>query len=100
MVTAETITDEQIRELRSETARHDPDHEATTTYDAALMAPMGSLRRAQARARCAEILMARCHGRDHHGHAQVTCNGDCCASCGGPIDPDGECRCQSGGVGR
>lgn len=60
MLTASTITDEQIRALRR--------HLGSETYggssadaadcEVALCAPMESLRRARARARCAEILNA------------------------------------------
>ena len=60
-LTADTITDEQIRTLRA--------HLGSETYagssndaadcEVAIAAPFGSLRRVQARARCAEILNAR-----------------------------------------
>jgi hypothetical protein len=57
MLTAGTITDEQIRVLRerlgSETYAGASDDAADCHV--ALAAPIGSLRRAQARARCAEI---------------------------------------------
>jgi hypothetical protein len=63
-LTADTITDEQIRELRRSVAATsaDLDHDANhpvVICNVALAAPVGSLRRVQARARCAEILNAR-----------------------------------------
>lgn len=60
-LTSDTITDEQIRALRaalgSETYAGSDDDAADC--DAALAAPIGSLRRTMARARCVEILNAR-----------------------------------------
>lgn len=54
MLTADTITDEQIQELHDDlTATNGETYEVCIT---ALRAPMGSLRRAQARARCAELI--------------------------------------------
>lgn len=53
-VTADSITDDQIRAL---SARLGAD--VVADCDAALAAPLGSLRRVQARARLAEILNAR-----------------------------------------
>ena len=59
-LTADTITDDQIRELRRVAALEDPDDDATPTYcNTALMAPLGSLRRATARGYCADILNDR-----------------------------------------
>lgn len=59
-LTADTITDDQIRALR---ARLGSETYAGASNDAtdcevAIAAPLGSLRRVQARARCAEILNA------------------------------------------
>lgn len=60
-LTADSITDEQIHALRahlgSETYGGASDD--ATACHVALAAPIGSLRRVQARARCAEILNAR-----------------------------------------
>ena len=60
-LTADTITDDQIRALRarlgSETYAGSSDDAADC--EIAIAAPIGSLRRVQARARCAEILNAR-----------------------------------------
>lgn len=57
-LTGTTITDRQIRELRawlgSETYAGSDDD--AVACEVAFAAPLGSLRRAQARARCAEIL--------------------------------------------
>ena len=60
-LTADSITDDQIRTLR---ARLGSETYAGSSNDAAdcevaIAAPVGSLRRVQARARCAEILNAR-----------------------------------------
>lgn len=56
-LTAESITDEQIRELEeSLLAANGETYEVCLT---AIRAPIGSLRRMQARARCAELLNAR-----------------------------------------
>lgn len=60
-LTADTITDEQIHALRK---RLGSETYAGASNDAcdcevALAAPIGSLRRIQARARCAEILNER-----------------------------------------
>ena len=60
-LTADNITDEQIRALR---ARLGSETYAGSSHDAAdcevaIAAPAGSLRRVQARARCAEILNTR-----------------------------------------
>ena len=60
-LTADSITDDQIRTLR---ARLGSETYAGSSNDAAdcevaIAAPFGSLRRVQARARCAEILNAR-----------------------------------------
>ena len=70
-LTADSITDDQIRELR---ARLGSETYAGASNDAAacdvaIAAPVGSLRRVQARARCAEILNAR---RIHRIHAPLT----------------------------
>jgi hypothetical protein len=57
MLTADTITDEQIQELEASLLATNGE-----TYEiclVALRAPLGSLRRVQARARCAELLNAR-----------------------------------------
>ena len=60
-LTADNITDDQIRELRahlgSETYAESSNDAAAC--EVAIAAPVGSLRRVQARARCAEILNAR-----------------------------------------
>lgn len=56
--TADTITDTQIRELRAGEPA-DPMTELAIDCAVALGAPIGSLRRVQARARCAEALNAR-----------------------------------------
>ena len=60
-LTADTINDDQIRELRvrlgSETYAGSSDDAADC--EVAIAAPVGSLRRVQARARCAAILNAR-----------------------------------------
>ena len=59
--TADNITDEQIRALRgrlgSETYAGSSNDAAAC--EVAIAAPVGSLRRVQARARCAEILNVR-----------------------------------------
>lgn len=34
-----------------------------------------------------------CPGRAHAAHVADVCEGSCCTSCGGPIDPNEECRC-------
>lgn len=61
-VTAETITDEQIRQLRGRLALEDPDDDAWPVYiDWALMSPVGSTKRARGRAECAAAWNAR-HG--------------------------------------
>lgn len=61
MLTADTITDEQIQTLRAQLGS---ETYAGASDDAvqchvAVAAPLGSLRRITARARCAEILNAR-----------------------------------------
>lgn len=56
-VTADSITDELIEELRA--CALPGDHETIMTCNTALRAPMGSLRRISARARCAEIINER-----------------------------------------
>ena len=60
-LTADTITDDQIRELRARLGSETYAGASTdaTDCDVAHAAPIGSLRRVQARARCAEILNAR-----------------------------------------
>lgn len=34
-----------------------------------------------------------CRGRTRAHHADVTCGGECCTTCGGPVDENEECRC-------
>lgn len=60
-VTTDTITDEQIRALRARLGAetHAGSSNDAADCDVALAAPIGSLRRVQARARCAEIFNAR-----------------------------------------
>lgn len=56
-LTADSITDDQIRELEASLLATNGE-----TYEVcfiALRAPLGSLRRMQARARCAELINAR-----------------------------------------
>lgn len=97
--TADTITDDQLRTLR---ARLGSETYAGASDDAlaceiARAAPLGSLRRVTARARCAELLnkiaQDRCVARKHDDHVRDVCEGQCCTSCGGPIDENEECRC-------
>lgn len=59
-VTADTITDTQIRALRARlgTETYAGSSNDAADCDVALAAPIGSLRRVQARARCAEIFNA------------------------------------------
>lgn len=110
-LTVDTITDVQIRGLLEDvTARlkaggwppsigYEENARLTSEQHQCLVA-LGKKRarrgrsRAQARARCAEILLERCRGRTHSQHAQVTCNGSCCTECGGPIDENEDCRCD------
>lgn len=59
-VTAETITDDQIRELRGKLAMEDPDDDAWPVYiDWALMSPVGSEKRERGRSECAAAYNAR-----------------------------------------
>jgi len=44
-----------------------------------------------------ERARGRCPGRSHHHHVLAVCAGECCTVCGGPIDDDGECRCDGAG---
>lgn len=96
-LTADTITDEQIRDLRgrlgSETYKGASDD--VIACEVARAAPLGSLRRATARARCAvnKIAQDRCVARKHVDHVRDACEGQCCTSCGGPVDENEECRC-------
>lgn len=59
-LTGDTITDDQIRALRARlgSETYAGSSNDATDCDVAIAAPIGSLRRAQARARCAEILNA------------------------------------------
>jgi len=60
VITADTITDEQIRELLEECRRSDNwGSDAYWDAEDALWIPVGDPRRGTARARCAEILNAR-----------------------------------------
>jgi hypothetical protein len=56
VITADTITDAQILALRDRCGAEAGFSGAVADCDVALAAPIGSLRRIQARARCAEIL--------------------------------------------
>ncbi len=60
-LTADTITDDQIRALRAQLGSETYAGSSNDAADCevAIAAPVGSLRRVQARARCAEILNAR-----------------------------------------
>lgn len=97
-LTVDTITIEQIRDLRKTAA--DPTElrhaEVAGSDYYQVMAPTEWR---EARALCAKILNARaakdsCPGREHRAHAGVTCNGMCCTVCGGPVDDNEECRCE------
>jgi len=97
---AETITDEQIHELR-EGARARRNTWLIGICDVA-SSDLDSDRdvaayRIKCRARCAEIFNVRarekCPGRDHRNHVSDVCEGTCCTACGGPIDENEECRC-------
>jgi hypothetical protein len=57
MLTADSITDDQIRDLETELLA--ANGETYEVCSVALKAPLGSLRRAQARARCAELINVR-----------------------------------------
>ena len=99
-LTADTITDAQIRELRNAAGA---DHGLVALCDMALSWRQGgpTVHAEVARARCAshlnakaEILNARkCQGRTHAQHICASCVGSCCTACGGPIDENEECRC-------
>lgn len=110
MITAASITDEQIRELRARAQTNGSPWDAqgygpsdvVSDCDVALfdINSVGAAeRRAAARARCAEVLNAQNHKRcaarrlRHQHHIDDVCEGSCCTTCGGPIDNDGECRC-------
>ena len=58
-LTADTITDAQIRELLEECRRSDNWNGGGLDAEDALWRPIGDPRRNNARARCAEILNAR-----------------------------------------
>ena len=91
IVTADTITDAQIRALFY------ADEIAAIELTVATLPGWSAADRLETRARCAELFNARaigtCVGRTHRHHATVTCNGTCCTACGGPIDENEECRC-------
>ena len=121
-LSADTITDEQIRAWESETLYSNAPHaKKRSAVDLATraLARIPSMKellvlepgldprpkitaikrmRNRARARCAELLSStrgssKCAGRAHPNHATMTCNGACCTGCGGPVDENEECRC-------
>jgi len=101
-LTADTITDMQIHELLdtllNNALAHIHRHQDIRLCKIAL----GHIRkskkeRAAARAHCAQLLnedaRVRCRARRHAKHIGAVCEGQCCTSCGGPIDENEECRC-------
>lgn len=104
-LTADTITDEQIRELRGlfvglTAAPHVNglcNLALGESEEACIVLVLKPHKRKQARARCAELLNARsqdcCRARKHAEHVRDVCEGQCCTTCGGPIDENEECRC-------
>jgi hypothetical protein len=90
-LTADTITDDQIRELFY------ADEIAAIDLTVATLPGWSAEDRRETRARCAELFYerarARCPGRQHDHHLGDVCEGTCCTACGGPIDENEECRC-------
>jgi len=102
-LTADTIRDAQIRELIARgdlTAAELADCEhALRRRDRYWTRFQRNMQRG-ARVRCAAIFNARaakraCPGREHRAHVGDVCQGTCCTECGGPIDQNEECRCES-----
>jgi hypothetical protein len=94
-LTTDTITAEQIRELRTTAA--DPTelrHAEVAGSDYYRMTAPITWR--VARAHCAVILNIRAaKDRKHRAHAADVLRGTCCMACGGPIDANDECRCEA-----
>ena len=96
MLTAATITDDQIRELGGPGCERSIRQLCKVALnDAPTYLKADVVRRA--RQRCADKIndriRARCLGRDHRNHVTDVCEGTCCTACGGPIDDREECRC-------
>lgn len=99
MINADNITDEQIDQLYSDKLITS----LTRTIAKRLMRGprVGASAYEEKREReyCAEILNARarakCPGQQHRNHNADVCGGSCCTACGGPIDDNSECRCES-----
>ncbi len=101
-LTADTITDMQIHALLDAFLNDALAHIHRQQDMRLCKIAIGHIRkskqeRAAARARCAEILnegaKIRCPAREHAKHVGDVCEGQCCTSCGGPIDENEECRC-------
>jgi hypothetical protein len=92
-ITAETITDEQILAL------FNADEIAAIDLAVATRPGWSAKDRLKARALCAAAFNTSAQervtrrGRAQRDHTTVTYNGECCTTCGGPIDGEGQCRC-------
>lgn len=90
-LTADTITDDQIRKLFY------ADEIAAIDLTVATLPGWSAKDRLEARAQCADLFNARakehCPARRHDDHVADVCDGSCCTTCGGPIDENEGCRC-------
>lgn len=98
----EDLTDEMIREERRLANVPSDDGETDDAMAAYCSMALGIRATAYQQSNAKRMIVdainarvvARCPGRKHQRHVLAVCEGECCTSCGGPIDESSECRCD------